>query len=129
MTTFDDDVISVIALLGDGEVVSYGDVAAVAGRPRAARAVGRVLSRSGADLPWWRVVYADGRLTAANRRHQSMLLRAEGVLVQHGRIVDAPTGRFARAAAGQSGSEGSSSLASAPAVSTPSSTGRRETST
>lgn len=96
MTSFDDVVIRVIALLGDGEVVSYGDVAAVAGRPKAARAVGRVLSRSGADLPWWRVVYADGSLAAANRCEQSALLRGEGVLVRGGLVVDAPAGRFAR---------------------------------
>jgi methylated-DNA-protein-cysteine methyltransferase-like protein len=96
VTSFDDDVIRVIAMLCAGEVVSYGDVAAVAGRPRAARAVGRILARSGADLPWWRVVYSDGRLSPANRGEQSALLRAEGVLVHDGRVVDAPVGRFAR---------------------------------
>lgn len=96
MTSFDDDVIGVIALLAEGEVVSYGDIAAVAGRPGAPRAVGRILASSRADLPWWRVVYSDGRLSPANPSEQSDLLRAEGVLVLDYRVVAAPLGRFAR---------------------------------
>ncbi len=96
MTSFDEEVMRVIAMLAHGEVVSYGDVAAVAGRPGAPRAVGRMLSRSGADLPWWRVVYSDGRLSRANPAEQTALLRAEGVVVHDGRVVDAPIGRFTR---------------------------------
>ncbi len=57
---------AVVARLRPGEVVSYGDVAAEAGFPGAARAVGSVLAHpiSGEDdeLPWWRVVTAAGRL-------------------------------------------------------------------
>jgi alkylated DNA nucleotide flippase Atl1 len=56
---FVESVIRVIEAIPPGEVLTYGDVAAVVGS-RAARAVGRVLARYGHALPWWRVVRADG---------------------------------------------------------------------
>lgn len=89
-----------LVALGEGEVTTYGDVAAVAGAPRHARLVGRVLAdtgtgRDGPELPWWRVVDARGRLVPGHEREQGALLAAEGVLVRGGRVVDAPFGRFA----------------------------------
>jgi len=54
---------AVLAIVDDippGRVMTYGDVAAELGS-RGARAVGRVLARQGGSVPWWRVVYADGR--------------------------------------------------------------------
>jgi methylated-DNA-protein-cysteine methyltransferase-like protein len=54
-TDFRRRVIAVIGRLQPGEVVSYGDVAAEAGFPGAARAVGAVLASDTDDeLPWWR---------------------------------------------------------------------------
>jgi methylated-DNA-protein-cysteine methyltransferase-like protein len=67
--------------------VTYGDVAAEAGHPGAARAVGHLLARSGGGLPWWRVVTSTGRLCPGHEREQARLLRAEGV------AVDGSTGR------------------------------------
>ena len=85
----------VVEQLTDGEVVSFGDIAARAGRPRASRAAGRMLSRiRDSDLPWWRVVYSNGRLPACNPTLQTERLEAEGVLVQNGRVTAAPLGRF-----------------------------------
>jgi len=80
----------VIRALRPGEVVSYGEVAARAGFPGAARAVGNLLSRAPAasGLPWWRVVRAGGWLGAGHRVRQAELLAAEGVLVVGGRIAD-----------------------------------------
>ena len=78
-----------------GEVVSYGDVAAVAGIGRGARLVGRVLSESGADLPWWRVVTSAGRLVPGLEDEQRSLLCEEGVVVSERRVVRSPYGRFA----------------------------------
>ena len=77
-----------------GEVVSYGDVADVAGFPGRARAVGAFLARSDDTLPWWRVVHSDGRLPPHAVRKQSARLRAEGVVVRDGRVRRAPLGRF-----------------------------------
>ncbi|MDQ6698286.1 MAG: MGMT family protein [Actinomycetota bacterium] len=73
--------------------MSYGEVARRAGYPRRARGVGNVLAAGaddggdGDDLPWWRVVRADGRLVAPDRRRQQRLLEAEGVDVENGRVL------------------------------------------
>jgi len=80
---------AVVADLAVGEVVSYREVARRAGQRGAARAVGGFLSAHGDDLPWWRVVRADGRLAAHKPREQGRRLRAEGVEVVDDRIVDA----------------------------------------
>ena len=90
-----DRVLRVLVTLGEGEVVSYGDVAEIAGYPGRARAVGRLLATTDVDVPWWRVVRADGRLATEPPGEQASLLRAEGVTVRGDRVVDAPSGRFA----------------------------------
>ncbi|MBK5222282.1 MAG: MGMT family protein [Acidimicrobiia bacterium] len=79
----------VLADLGEGEVVSYGEVARRAGRHGAARSVGAFLAEHGSDLPWWRVVRADGSLAAHKVAEQQRRLRAEGVEVTGGRVTDA----------------------------------------
>ena len=89
----DTQVIEVVRLLQPGEVVSYGDIAADAGFPIAFRQVGRLLAVTD-GLPWWRVVTVQGRLVPGNERHQAELLRAEGVLIERGRVKQAPLGRF-----------------------------------
>lgn len=94
MSRFDDEVLAVVAALGSGEVVSYGDVAHDAGWPGAARAAGAALARSGGTVPWWRVVHADGRLAPAAPREQARRLQAEGVVVRGERVVSSPAGRF-----------------------------------
>ncbi len=81
--------------LADGEVVSFGDVAGRAGRPKASRAAGRMLSKiRDTDLPWWRVVYSNGKLPACRPDVQTERLQAEGVTLENGRVVSAPLGRF-----------------------------------
>ena len=79
---------TVVAALAPGEVVSYGDVAAEAGFPGAARAVGMVMANPspGSSLPWWRVVTATGRLVPGLETRHARLLRAEGVAVKNGRV-------------------------------------------
>ncbi len=79
-----------------GEVVTYGDVAEVAGYPGRSRLVGRLLSEIDAELPWWRVVTSAGRLVPGHEREQAGLLRSEGVVVRAARVHDAPLGRFSR---------------------------------
>lgn len=92
-------IIDVLMALREGEVTTYGDVAEVAGHPKQARLVGRVLAATDADVPWWRVVNAAGRLVAGDRALQSQLLRDEGVVVEAGRVTEAPIGRFSRSIA------------------------------
>lgn len=86
MSAFADAVVRVVAALRPGEIVSYGEVAAEAGAPGAARAVGRVL-RDADGLPWWRVVTADGRLVPGLEAEHAGLLAAEGVTVRGNRIA------------------------------------------
>ncbi len=95
-TDFEQRMLLAVAALREGEVVSYGDIAAQAGRPDAPRAAGRFLSKSTLSIPWWRVVYADGRLASCNLPRQADALIAEGVVIRGDRVVDAPFGRFAK---------------------------------
>jgi len=83
---FADAVAAVLDGLEPGEVMTYGEVAAEAGRPGAARAVGRLLSQSGGAFPWWRVVNASGRLVPGHEAEHERRLAAEGVLVVNGKV-------------------------------------------
>ena len=94
MSDMHDRFVAVVVALGEGEVVSYGDVAEDAGFPGRFRAVGALLSNSPIDLPWWRVVRADGRLATPPTAGQAALLRAEGVILRGDRVVESPAGRF-----------------------------------
>lgn len=90
---FYDQVYAVVRRIPRGKVTSYGRIAEMLGRPRAARAVGYALNalkdkKTGsqyADIPWQRVVNSQGRISIVNREHgaqyQAELLRAEGVAV------------------------------------------------
>lgn len=80
-------VAAVVARLPPGTVVTYAEVAVEAGRPGAARAVGRVLRDHPGGLPWWRVVNARGRLAPGLEARQARHLQAEGVEVRDGRVV------------------------------------------
>jgi methylated-DNA-protein-cysteine methyltransferase-like protein len=95
---------AVIASIPAGTVATYGDVAALAGAP-SARLVGRVLSEDGHDLPWQRVLRADGTTAPHLTREQLALLRAEGVLAD-GERVDLRRYRWSDAAAAKAGEPG-----------------------
>ena len=97
MNERDQRIVDVIRSLREGEVVTYGDIADVAGYPKMSRLVGRLLATTDDDLPWWRVVNAAGRLVPGHEREQSALLKAEGVSVANGHICNAPSGRFRKA--------------------------------
>lgn len=98
MNDRDRRLLEVVRLLGEGEVVSYGDVAEAAGFPGRSRLVGRLLATVDHDLPWWRVVTSSGRLVPGAEAEQRALLLAEGAQVTGGRVLRAPVGRFSRVA-------------------------------
>lgn len=77
-----------------GTVVTYGQVAAILGHPRAARAVGTALSNLPRPLvrivPWQRVINAAGGISFRGDLHrpdmQRQLLEMEGVVLRNGRV-------------------------------------------
>ncbi|QDT08432.1 MGMT family protein [Planctomycetes bacterium K23_9] len=96
MTPLQIRIIAAVESLAEGEVVSFGDIAVLAGTPGAARAAGAVLANSGDVLPWWRVVYSDGHLPACNPSLQAERLMDEGVEMKGFRVIRSPLGRFGR---------------------------------
>lgn len=72
-------VLEVLRAVAPGEVVTYGELATEVGAPGQARLVGRILGEGHADVPWWRVVTASGRLAPGHEVEQRRLLAAEGV--------------------------------------------------
>ena len=87
-TAFEQHVAEVLRSLEPGDLLTYGEVAAEAGHPGAARAVGSLLWRSGHDrFPWWRVVTSAGRLVPGATGLHARLLRAEGWRVEGDSVV------------------------------------------
>jgi methylated-DNA-protein-cysteine methyltransferase-like protein len=80
-TDFTNEVRAAVAAIAPGEVMSYGQIALLAGRRGAARAVGQVLSRS-QGLPWWRVVAANGRLVPGLEIQHAQRLLEEGLVAR-----------------------------------------------
>ncbi len=90
---------NVVRRIPAGRVATYGDVAAMAGRPRAARAVGNVMKTCGRrDVPCHRVIAAGGRLGGygGNEVLKRALLIAEGVVVSGSRVRDLKRVRMKR---------------------------------
>ncbi|ULL19582.1 DNA methyltransferase [Paenibacillus sp. H1-7] len=92
MTPFTKQVIGIIKGIPEGRVMTYGQIAELAGSRRAARQVVRILHSSSKKhgLPWHRVVNAKGEIAIQNdesRFMQTVLLQNEGVEVdEEGRL-------------------------------------------
>jgi methylated-DNA-protein-cysteine methyltransferase-like protein len=73
-----------------GRVATYGQLAALAGAPRAARAVGHAMRVCPAGVPWHRVVNGRGAISrrgdGSGALTQRLLLEAEGIRFARGRI-------------------------------------------
>ena len=93
MNDFEQQLYAWLAQIPPGRVVTYGQLAALIGRPNGARWVGRQLGRlpAGSALPWHRVLNARGcsslPLDKGGANRQLRLLQAEGVLVSDGRVA------------------------------------------
>jgi len=90
-TAFAAHVLHIVRRIPPGRVTTYGDVAALAGRPGAARAVGSILRQAEEPgLPYHRVVAAAGRLGGfgGHRSAKRDRLAREGALVRRNRIVN-----------------------------------------
>lgn len=82
----------IVHSIPQGKVTSYGAVAGLAGLPRGARLVGRILSQlpEGSTLPWHRVVNARGCISfpigSQQYREQRERLLSEGVAFRQERV-------------------------------------------
>jgi methylated-DNA-protein-cysteine methyltransferase-like protein len=82
----------VVESIPRGHVLTYGEVARLAGMSGAARRVSQAMRRApkGRQLPWHRVINAQGRIAfppdSSGYRRQKELLQEEGVLFQGDRI-------------------------------------------
>ncbi len=73
-------VYGIVAQIPCGSVLSYGDIAAMLGAPRAARQVGWAMRCCPDELPWQRVVRQDGTIAGGGYAEtRRALLKAEGV--------------------------------------------------
>lgn len=73
------EIIERVRRIPRGKVQTYGGI-----DPHAPRLVGRVLATTHRDLPWHRVVRADGSLSQGERQRE--LLEREGVPMRGGRV-------------------------------------------
>ena len=90
VTPFARRVLNVLRRIPAGRVTTYGQVARLAGRPGAARAVGNIFREAAEPgLPYHRVIAAGGRVGGYGRQPQlkAALLMAEGHTIRRGRIV------------------------------------------
>jgi alkylated DNA nucleotide flippase Atl1 len=97
-------VLAVVRRIPSGRVLTYGDVAAMAGGDATARDVGQVLLHhgEGEGIPWWRVLRADGTPPPHLLDRQLALLRSEGTpLAPSGAAVDLHAARWSASGRGQ----------------------------
>ncbi|MEK5208797.1 MGMT family protein [Psychrobacillus sp. FSL H8-0510] len=92
MNPFTEKAIQIIKSIPQGKVMTYGQIAKVAGSPRGARQVVRVLHSMSANynLPWHRVINAKGEIVIADEESaysQKVMLKEEGVkFLANGRV-------------------------------------------
>lgn len=81
-----------VSTIPPGKVVTYGELARLAGLPGAARLAGTLMSglSENSTLPWHRVINAQGRISlpehSAAGKIQQERLEAEGVIFERGKI-------------------------------------------
>ncbi len=93
MTPFTEKVIQIIQAIPEGKVATYGQIARMAGSPRAARQVVRILHSMSKkhQLPWHRVINAKGEIAIKDEPlyyEQIINLQMEGVEVSSNGKVD-----------------------------------------
>ena len=88
MSEFYKQVYAIVEQIPYGKVASYGQIARLIGKPRAAREVGRAMRHCPEHLPWQRVVMADGAITGGGYADiRKGILEAEDVtFLSDGRV-------------------------------------------
>lgn len=91
--SFFKQVYGLVRQIPPGKVATYGQIAALLGNPRGARAVGWAMRACPKDVPWHRVINSQGRISERGRHPydvdlQRAMLEAEGVAFEHSGRVD-----------------------------------------
>ncbi len=104
-------ILAAVRAIPCGRVATYGDVARMAGAPRAARQVGWALAGlpEDTDVPWWRVVNRQGAVSCRSHgaEEQAAHLRAEGIPVDPDGRLDLPRFSMLGSAAASPHADGS----------------------
>jgi methylated-DNA-[protein]-cysteine S-methyltransferase len=90
MSSFQKSVYEIVRKIPKGEVLTYKEVARLAKRPRAFRAVGNVLNKNrDPKIPCHRVIRSDRKIGgyARGTKKKISILRREGVLIKNGRTI------------------------------------------
>ncbi len=84
MTSFAAKILSIVRRIPKGKTLTYKEVAKLAGRPKACRAVGNILNknRNFKQVPCHRVVRSDGKIGgyALGSRKKKEILKKEGAI-------------------------------------------------
>src|SRR5690625_2120766 len=90
MTPFTEKVIAILKKVPHGKVATYGQIARLAGNRRAARQIARILYSMSKNhqLPWHRIINAQGKIVSPKVESQINLLLAEGIAVNENNRVD-----------------------------------------
>ncbi|MBO9129245.1 MGMT family protein [Bacillus sp. 165] len=91
MERFTEKAMHIIKEIPQGKVMTYGQIAALAGSPRGARQVVRILHSMSKkhQLPWHRVINIKGQLSATDDEMfqvQKLSLEREGVIIEGNRV-------------------------------------------
>lgn len=79
-----DEIRGIIAAVPAGQVISYGEIAALVGiGPRHA---GRLVGELADEVPWWRVVYADGSPATCHGGRALLQLAAENTPLRGNKV-------------------------------------------
>ena len=81
---FQEKIYKIVRKIPKGKVLTYKELAKLAGKPRAFRAVGNILNKNqDPKIPCHRVIRSDGRLGGYNRGvyKKRFLLQQEGVKI------------------------------------------------
>ncbi|HEX8390352.1 MAG TPA: methylated-DNA--[protein]-cysteine S-methyltransferase [Candidatus Saccharimonadales bacterium] len=94
---FKSNVYELVAAIPYGHLMTYGDIATLAGHPYAARQVGGLAHFGPTELPWHRVVNRLGDCAAGyygGKEGHRLALEAEGIPVAEYRVTDFATRRW-----------------------------------
>ncbi|MFW5888311.1 MAG: MGMT family protein [Patescibacteria group bacterium] len=91
-TVWEKKILQLVAYIPKGRVITYKNLARIAGCPEATRAVGNALNKNqnSPQVPCHRVVKSNGEVGgyAYGKKKKEKLLKQEGIVVDEGKIVN-----------------------------------------